>query len=247
MRKEPSEDSKVVSQALFGEVINVEKEWGDWALIQTPDSYSGWVQRRSFILKEKPLSHDLEVGRLQAHVYAQPDTEYAPILTLPFGSKLEKLEDRDSRWVQILLPNALPAFIQKGDVEIEPFDLLFFSKKFLGLPYTWGGRSSFGFDCSGYVQMLYLRLGVKLPRDAHQQAVHGTPIPIEKLTLGDLIFWGKSDKEIKHVGMSLGKEEFIHTSVRENRPYLRISKITDREWSGKIEAFYPFRIAKRFL
>jgi Cell wall-associated hydrolases (invasion-associated proteins) len=68
------------------------------------------------------------------------------------------------------------------------------SKRFLELPYTWGGRSSFGYDCSGFVQMLYRQMGIFIPRDAIDQ-MHWekfTPIPIEEAQLGDLYFLGPS-------------------------------------------------------
>lgn len=248
MRERPAFQSKVVSQALFGEEVQVQEKEDDWLLISTPDRYLGWVPLSSIIKRSEPYSKDLEVTRLSAHIYAVPDTEYGPLMTVPHGSKVSLLDDRDPRWMQIQLLDENRAFIQKGDVQGEVFELCSFSKKFLGLPYTWGGRSSFGFDCSGYVQMLYSRLGVQLPRDAWQQILDPRCKPVEcsQLKLGDLIFWGKSREEIKHVGMSLGAHSFIHTSVRENMPYLRISHLTDVEWSGSKEAFYPFRAARRF-
>ena len=126
-------------------------------MIATPDGYLGWVEAGSFIQRTE-YSKDVEVSRLRAHVYGKADTEFGPILTLPFGSHLEKI-DSDARWHRVRLPDERVAFIQIGDVAEEPFDLVSFSQKFLGLPYTWGGRSSFGYDCSGFVQMLYARLG----------------------------------------------------------------------------------------
>lgn len=246
MRERPSRDSKVVSQALFGEEVQAAHTSDGWISITTPDGYSGWVPERSFITSEDPYSKDLEVTRLCAHIYGDRDTEFGPILSVPHGSKLHLLESSDPRWLKILLPDGRQAFIQKGDVEPETFDLVPFAKKFLGLPYTWGGRSSFGYDCSGFVQMLYGKLGKSLPRDARQQILQGTPIPIDQLTLGDLIFWGKSEMEIMHVGMYLSGGEFIHASSRENKPYLRISKLTDFEWSGDGKAYYPYRCARRY-
>ncbi|MCP5492677.1 MAG: C40 family peptidase [Chlamydiales bacterium] len=94
-----------------------------------------------------------------------------------------------------------------------------FSQKFLGLLYIWGGRSSFGYDCSGFVQMLYSQIGIKLQRDAKQQILDSRlqSIKIDELKLGDLIFFGKSDQRIMHVGMYIGNEQFIHATARENK------------------------------
>ncbi len=240
MREEPSSNTKVVSQALFGEEVRVLEMRGVWRRLQTPDGYSGWVEGAVTVERANPWRHDLEVSRLQAHVYATADTEFGPLLTLAFGSKLECV-DSDARWHRVLLPDGRLACIQRGDVESEPFELSAFSQKFLGLPYTWGGRSSFGFDCSGYVQMLYGRLGIQLPRDARQQVHSGEPT--QQPSLGDLIFWGHSHDDIRHVGMCLEDNTFIHTSSRENKPYLRISRLSDPEWNGF--GTYPYRYFAR--
>jgi hypothetical protein len=246
MREQPTLQSKVVSQALFGEEVQVAHSSEGWISITTPDGYSGWVPDGSIVVREKPYPKDLEISRIKAHVYKHMDTEFGPILSLPHGSQLHLVETVDSRWLKILLPDGREAYVQKGDVEPEPFDLIPFAKKFLGIPYTWGGRSSFGYDCSGFVQMLYGRLGICLPRDARQQVLAGKPILVDQLVLGDLIFWGKSETNIGHVGMYLGEGEFIHTSSRENKPYLRISRLTDLEWRGDGKAYYPYRCVRRY-
>jgi len=252
MREFPTRESKVVSQALWGEKVNIQNRSGDWLSIATPDGYSGWVPPSSIIQREEIYSGHIEVTRLSAHIYPIPDIEFGPLKTLPFGSKLHILESSDLRWVKILLPEEKEAYIQKGDIVSEPpirnkRDLIPFSKKFLDLPYTWGGRSSFGYDCSGFVQMLYHRLGVPLPRDARQQICDGRlkSLALEEITPGDLIFFGKSEEKIAHVGMCLEGAFFIHASSRENKPYLRISSLSDLEWSGHKEATYPFRAARR--
>ncbi|MES2273765.1 MAG: NlpC/P60 family protein [Chlamydiota bacterium] len=250
----PSSQSKVVSQALFGEPIRIEEETKNWVQIITPDGYKGWVDSKFLIKREKiycPLEDEsLKTSRIAAHIYLAPDIEYGPSMTLPYGSRLQKIEDCDSRWVKIELPNGQESYIQRGDITPEesiqdPLQLLEFSKKFLGVPYTWGGRSSFGFDCSGFIQMLYAQIGMKLPRDSHQQIKDQqlTPIPWDELKPTDLVFWGKSPEKIMHLGMCLGGGSFIHASSRENQPYVRISKFSDSEWSGKSDAYYSFRAA----
>lgn len=246
MREKPTSESKICSQALFGEEIQVGKPHAGWVSITTPDHYTGWVPEGGFVALEKPYQTDLEVSRLSAHIYGEADTEFGPLLTIPHGSKLHLVEVYDSRWLKVLLPDGREGFIQKGDVEAESFELVSFAKKFLGLPYTWGGRSSFGYDCSGFVQMIYAKRGIRLLRDARQQITQGRPISIDELALGDLIFWGKSEKQIGHVGMFLGGGEFIHTSSRENKPFLRVSKLTDFEWSGDGKAYYPYRSARKY-
>ncbi len=249
MRAAPLTTSKVVSQALFGEEVEMESSMGGWFQIKTPDGYAGWVEDGAFTVRQKPYLSDVEITRLKAHVYACADTEFGPLFSLPYGAKIQLIDSSDIRWLKALLPDGREAYIQRGDVQVEPFSLIDFSKKFLGVPYTWGGRSSFGFDCSGYVQMLYARLGLGLPRDACQQILdpRAKPIGFEEVGLGDLVFWGGSKTDIRHVGMVLNGDEFIHTSVRENKPYVRVSLLNDFEWSGAAGAFYSFRAARRFF
>ncbi|MDP1880577.1 MAG: SH3 domain-containing C40 family peptidase, partial [Parachlamydiaceae bacterium] len=180
--------------------------------------------------------------------------EFGPIKTLPYGSKLEALDSTDLRWIKVSLPDGTEGYIQKGDVTPEQEilyknDLVLFSQKFLGLPYTWGGRSSFGFDCSGFVQMLYSQIGINLLRDARQQVLDSRfcTICMDDHEPGDLIFFGRSEQQILHVGMYIGDGQFIHATSKECKPWIRISHLSDFEWSGNHEASYPFRIFRQLF
>ena len=94
--------------------------------------------------------------------------------------------------------------------------------------------------------MVYQWKGIQLSRDSWQQFSdkRGKKVEFDQLKTGDLIFWGKSNKKIQHVGMYLEKGTFIHTSSRENKPFLRVSKLSDREWNGDKNNHYPFIAAK---
>ena len=84
---------------------------------------------------------------------------------------------------------------------------------FSGTPYLWGGSSSFGLDCSGFVQLCYLICGITLRRDADIQRNDPRFFPVERNQLqpGDLVFFGKPDR-ITHVGMHLEGNAFIHAA-----------------------------------
>jgi gamma-D-glutamyl-L-lysine dipeptidyl-peptidase len=254
MRENPTHDSKVVSQTIFSENVKVEQEIEGWSYIITPDGYSGWIELDSLVSLSEPYDPTLKISRLSAHVYGVKDTEYGPIKTLPYGAKLQVIDSSDLRWFTIALPDGQEGYVQKGDVEVEPellykSDLVEFSQKFQGLPYTWGGRSSFGYDCSGFVQMLYHQIGIDLQRDSKQQILDNRfqSLEIEALEPGDLIFFGKTEHRIMHVGMFLGKGEFIHSTSRENKPWIRISNLSDFEWKGDPNAFYPYRTCRQLI
>ena len=87
-------------------------------------------------------------------------------------------------------------------------------KKFIGIPYLWGGLSPFGFDCSGLVQTVFRRFGIYLPRDTSQQISSGEPVKLENISQLDLLFFPG------HVGVCLGNGLFIHSSTKNNGVYI---------------------------
>lgn len=95
--------------------------------------------------------------------------------------------------------------------------LLADAKYFKGGRYVWGGTTPEGFDCSGYVQYLYKKNNISLPRTAWAQSQKGIPVELEDLQKGDLLFF-LTDKTrgipITHVGIYMGNGEFIHAASK---------------------------------
>jgi gamma-D-glutamyl-L-lysine dipeptidyl-peptidase len=99
-------------------------------------------------------------------------------------------------------------------------ELLATAQRFLGVPYLWGGCSPWGLDCSGFVQLVYRLHGISLPRDAHEQALAGEPVPVTSsgdgtvagLSGGEAVFFHSEapPHRISHVALALGAEAFIH-------------------------------------
>ena len=252
MRENPTHSSLVASQTIFAEEVGVEKEQDGWSYITTPDGYNGWIESAMLVRTETTYDATVTVSRLAAHVYALTDTEYGPIKTLPYGAKVHITNVLDARWAKVSFPDGSEGYLQNGDIALESSlqdkgNLIPFSQRFLGLPYTWGGRSSFGYDCSGFVQMLYDQIGIDLQRDSKQQILDERfqTVELSHLEPGDLIFFSKADKRTSHVGMYIGDGQFIHTSSRECRPWLRISSLSDSEWAGHSDAYYPIRIGRQ--
>lgn len=102
-----------------------------------------------------------------------------------------------------------------------------YAKNFEGVRYVWGGNTSNGFDCSGFVKYVYSNFGIELNRVAADQAKQGTFIEKDNLSYGDLVFFDTNGGKnyINHVGIYIGNGLFIHASSSSGR--VIISEIAD--------------------
>jgi hypothetical protein len=247
MYSHPTEDADVVSQAIYGSNVVLLEQKDGWAHIRTADDYTGWSPMPALRPGEPYAARGrvAEVQSLFAHVYREPSvTRHAPLVTAPFETKFEVIAEPPGadKWIQVRLPDDRPGWVQLGDVSFEPKPLtipetIAFSKRFLGLPYTWGGTSSFGYDCSGFMQMLGRRRGISLPRDAQPQAEWSGVVPVKRddVRPGDLLYFGRSDKKITHTGMYIGDGKFINATTFET-PMIRIDNLQDPHWTRLLVA-----------
>ena len=247
MYSRPSEDADVVSQAIYGANVTLIEQKEGWAHIRTSDDYLGWTPLSGLRSGETYAVRGrvAEVASLFAHVYREASvTKHAPLLTIPFESKLEVIAEPpdNPRWLEVRLPDDRSGWIQAGDTAINPKllsvpEMLALSKRFLGLPYTWGGTSSFGYDCSGFAQMLCRRRGIRMPRDAQPQADWSGMLPVSRKDVapGDLLYFGSSDKKITHTGMYLGDGKFINATTHLT-PMVRIDELDDPYWTRLLVA-----------
>lgn len=121
-----------------------------------------------------------------------------------------------------------PAIPAKQEKEINA--LLATAKRYIGVPYRFGGTTPGGFDCSGFVQFVFSQHGQKLPRGADSQFSIGRPAQRNLLQSGDLVFFTTYEQGPSHNGIYLGKGQFIHASSSRG---IMISNLDEAYWKAR--------------
>lgn len=192
VRATNSDKSEMVTQLLFGESVDILDTKKNWTKIKCHyDNYEGWIDSKQYVLisDEDFEKRDTEVIIERALYYNHQDEKFL----LSIGSEVERVNPQEST------PENLRDYI----VEM--------ALGFINVPYLWGGRSFFGIDCSGFTQIIYKANGIKIPRDAYQQAELGEVLDfVEEAQPGDLAFFENEDGKIIHTGIMLEGQKIIH-------------------------------------
>jgi gamma-D-glutamyl-L-lysine dipeptidyl-peptidase len=249
VRAEPSHRAEMVTQVLFGELYRIISHDKDWVRIQLSyDDYQGWItvsqnqelSETEFVdlnIKEAAVTIDL--------VQLVTNDSNQTILPVILGSSLPGYNSG-----KFLIHGDTYAF--EGQVSGGSVQAAVSGKKIIGdallylnAPYFWGGRTPFGVDCSGFVQMVYKLSKIKLLRDTWQQATQGESVNLISEALpGDIAFFDDIEGNIIHTGIITDKTHIIHASGR-----VRIDAI-DHEgiFNAEIQRYtHRLRAIKRIL
>lgn len=212
-RKEPSSTSEMVTQLLFGETYRVTGEQEGWFSITTSyDHYPCWISAKQHTGISEKMFQSLELKVISSElVQVINNTSTQLVFPVTIGAMLPGFKHARCRIGEdeFLFEGHTVDSEEKKTVK----DLVDTAYLFLNAPYLWGGRSPFGIDCSGFVQLVYKLNGYKLPRDASQQVEAGLALSfVEEAQAGDLAFFDNEQGNIVHVGIVLDNQQIIHAS-----------------------------------
>lgn len=241
VRKEPNHRSEQVSELLFGETFEILDEKKEWVQIITAyDEYSGWINHRQFAeLKGKDFKKEESSFLSCSYELVQPANSEKRMIPILLGSTLHDFDGINFRINKEKFTCA--GRVTHPNLERSPDFLRKTALMYLHAPYRWGGRSPFGIDCSGFVQLVFKLLNIKLKRDASQQAGQGEFVTfINEARIGDLAFFGSENEKITHVGIVLEEGKIIHASGR-----VKIDELDQNGIFSKTDGKYTHKL--RFL
>lgn len=213
IRSSSSHKSEMISQLLFGELLEILDRKGKlWVKIRCAyDHFVGWVdasQIKSITPSEfesfqKNFAFSLEL--------VQPVMGPDHFVPVTMGARLPSFDGMHFKLGETRYTFSGQA-IAPSDISPNPEFILKIAKRYLNTPFLWGGRSPFGVDSAGLVQLVYSMAGIALPREASLQIVEGETVDfVEQAAPGDLAFFENKAGRIAHVGIIMPDRRIIHS------------------------------------
>jgi cell wall-associated NlpC family hydrolase len=209
MREAPSSEAMLLTQALKGERVTIYDRNGEgfaWGQLNG-DGYVGWLPDRALAKLAAAPTH--KITAIRTFAFPGPSIKLPPVDTLVMGAMINVV--REEGPFAVTREGWYLPLQHVGSIERHAEDFVAVAECFAGTPYLWGGKSSFGIDCSGLVQVSLNAAGIGCPRDSdmQQDTLGRTLDPTEpkQLQRGDLIFW------IGHVAIVRDADTIVHANA----------------------------------
>lgn len=212
LRKKPFHEEEMVNQLLFGELVRiVDRKNKHWYKITAEwDGYEGWIDSKQiFKISEKDFKRNIEH---QAYTLELVHSVMSAAASIPIciGSTLPRFDG-----ISCKMPLSKMTYtgqvIFADELELDAGKLVKLGLKYMHAPYMWGGRSPFGIDGSGLIQMIFKLAGIRVPRDVKDQIQLGEIVDFPAhAQVGDIAFFDDSKGNIIHVGMITEDQKIIH-------------------------------------
>jgi cell wall-associated NlpC family hydrolase len=253
LRSRPDHAAERASQLLFGEPIRVLSVRKGFVHVRQVDDYHGWVDCR-FLRKASKVEFarwDLQVNAViksqRAALYANRSARPTSPHFILYGTQVRVVNDKNG-FSALQLPDGAKVYVKSA--HIRPINkttgkmltgerLLAEARRFLGVPYLWGGLSPLGFDCSGLMKALFGAFGITLPRDTREQIKVGRKVDRDSTRTGDLLFFDR------HVGLAIGRTRILHAS--RGGGGVRINALSQNEPAYRADLDRDFNQARRIL
>lgn len=244
LRARPFHEEEMVSQLLFGELVHIiEKKNKHWYRVSCEwDGYEGWVDAKQiFSISEKEFRKNIEH---QAYALELVHSVMGPETGIPIciGSTLPRFDG-----ISCKMPEYKMAYtglaIFSDEIEMDAQKLIKLGMKYIHSPYMWGGRSPFGIDGSGLIQMIYKLAGIRIPRDANEQVALGENVDFPSSAQpSDIAFFDDAKGIICHAGMITEDRKILHAYGKVRLDYFDHHGIYNEE-IGKYT--HKLRVIKR--
>ncbi len=247
-RASPNTSSKIINQLVEGTKVTVTSSEGDWYQVTYSDA-SGWINSNYVAVRDAQISAGVVSGSV-VNVRSKPTTSSEVLTKLERGAAVEIFE-KSGDWYRISIGEERYGWMHSDYVTIREErvsrgaddtqlsadtdirqQIVDYSKKLQGIRYVYGGSTTKGFDCSGFVSYVFKKFGITLDRTSRGMGKGGATVKKADLQPGDLVFFDTNGglNGINHVGIYIGSNKFIHASSYLKRR-VTISSLSDKYYT----------------
>ena len=195
---------------MFGENVTIIKKFKNFSLCKCElDDYVGYIQNNVLGLLPSPTNIIIVPFAL---IYKEPNEKSMTMMKVFLNSRISR-KNVEGKWVECFVNNENETgFILKDNLNLREnvkINWMRLAKNYINVPYLWGGKTFFGIDCSGLVQLCLNAIDINIPRNTNDQLTFKSKFlkDVKKIEKGCLIFWEG------HVAIALTNTEIIHSNA----------------------------------